>query len=205
MKKLSKGFLSVFFSMILIFATSLSVFASNYDDVLSPYKLKIQEFNNEMGTSYKIPTTDEAAAIGVTEDEIKSFYLSMSLDELENYLLEIYSSSSKDSVWNIEAPINNISTRATQIVQQYYYSANYFTLISNVVKINGIAYYNSVVGAGCNSTPYAYPYYKPFSYSYSPSSDSRQITVKYVCSKYLSKTLIDTGSYTWNVTYTATL
>lgn len=133
----------------------------------------------------------------------------MDLNEFEEYILEMHDQNAQNSearIQNVIAVNDGISARATETEQFYYYSSsnrNYFTLKSKIVTVNNVAYYNSFVNAGYNSKATGYPYYVPMSISYSVSSDSRQMTVSYNCSKYISATLIDTGYYTINVTYTA--
>lgn len=209
MKKRLKYAMAMVVAMILVISNSFSVLAVTEVDVLLPYKEKLAVLNEEMGTQYKIPTREELSATDMTVQELNAFYTSMNLEEFEDYILEIHAQIIRDNearTQNVVAVSEGMPARATETEQFYYYSSsnrNYFTLKSKIVTVNNVAYYNSFVNAGYNSKATGYPYYVPRSISYSVSSDSRQMTVSYNCSKYVSATLIDTGYYTINVTYTA--
>lgn len=209
MKKRLKYAMAMVVAMILVISNSFSVLAATEVDVLLPYKEKLAVLNEEMGTQYKIPTREELSATDMTVQELNAFYTSMNLEEFEDYILEIHAQNITDNearTQNVVAVSEGMPARATETEQFYYYSSsnrNYFTLKSKIVTVNNVAYYNSFVNAGYNSKATGYPYYVPRSISYSVSSDSRQMTVSYSCSKYVSATLIDTGYYTINVTYTA--
>ena len=209
MKKRLKYALAILFALTLLVNGSFSALAATESDVLLPYREKLNLLNEELGTQYKIPTNEELAVTDMTVQELNDFYTSMDLNEFEEYILEMHDQNAQNSearIQNVIAVNDGISARATETEQFYYYSSsnrNYFTLKSKIVTVNSVAYYNSFVNAGYNSKATGYPYYVPMSISYSVSSDSRQMTVSYNCSKYISATLIDTGYYTINVTYTA--
>lgn len=197
MKKRLKYALAILFALTLLVNGSFSALAATESDVLLPYREKLNLLNEEL------------AVTDMTVQELNDFYTSMDLNEFEEYILEMHDQNAQNSearIQNVIAVNDGISARATETEQFYYYSSsnrNYFTLKSKIVTVNNVAYYNSFVNAGYNSKATGYPYYVPMSISYSVSSDSRQMTVSYNCSKYISATLIDTGYYTINVTYTA--
>ena len=201
--------MAILFALTLLVNGSFSALAATESDVLLPYREKLNLLNEELGTQYKIPTNEELAVTDMTVQELNDFYTSMDLNEFEEYILEMHDQNAQNSearIQNVIAVNDGISARATETEQFYYYSSsnrNYFTLKSKIVTVNNVAYYNSFVNAGYNSKATGYPYYVPMSISYSVSSDSRKMTVSYNCSKYISATLIDTGYYTINVTYTA--
>lgn len=60
-----------------------------YDD-MKIYEQRIEEFNEKYGTDYAIPPT---TALGGSYSEIVDFYTSMTLEELDNYLMSIYDGS----------------------------------------------------------------------------------------------------------------
>lgn len=209
MNKRLKYAIAILFSLTFLIFNSFAVLSATESEILVPYKEKLAAFNKIMGTQYKIPTSEELSATDWTIQELNNFYTSMNLEEFENYISELHAQNIAD---NEAKPLNAVvangwkSSKATETEQFYYYSStnkNYFTLKSKIVTINNVAYYNSFVNAGYNSTATGYPYYVPSSVSNSVSSDSREMTVSYKCSKYISATLIDTGYYTIDVIYTA--
>lgn len=202
-----KKILAILCTLSVFCCNDFAVFASEAD-VLKPYEEKLAEINNELGTSYKIPDANELSVTGMTEAELISFYTAMDMDEFESYILEMDENNQTEEIIVLQSPYNKngISLSATSSTQKYYYSTsnnNYLYIKTSVSTSGGKKYYSSINSLGSNSTATGYPYYSVKSYSYSKSSNSRQVTCSYKCSKYLSSTIIDTGSYTVKVTFTA--
>lgn len=209
MKKLKKQIMAFFMALALILSNGILVFAEE-GDVLNPYREKLTEINTRLGTEYKIPDEDEIQITGMTYSDLQDFYINMTLEEFERYVHQLHSQNDKEKVIEVAPVVSDsnqgIALAATASSQYYYYSSsnsNFLALHTNVVQSGGVTYYNSVRGYGANSRISGYPYYSPYDLSYSPSSDSRQISCSFKCSKYISANLIDTGIYTLRVTFTA--
>lgn len=201
------------FSWLLVITLMISnvsfVFAAE-NDSLNLYRDKLEEINIVLGTNYKIPDKEEIKVTGMTYEELQQFYADMSLEEFEQYIYQLDAKNDHTKVIEVNASIENenigILPAATASSQYFYYSSsnsNYLALFTNVVQSGGVTYYNSVTGYGKNKQATGYPYYSPYGFSYTPSSDSRQLSCSYKCSKYISAGVIDTGAYTLRVTFTA--
>lgn len=209
MRKLKKQTMAFLMAFILILSNGVLVSAES-GDILNLYREKLTEINSLLGTEYKIPDKDEIQITGMTYSNLQEFYANMSLEEFERYIYQLHSQNDHEKVIEVIPVVNDsnpgIALAATASSQYYYYSgsnSNYLSLFTNVVQSGGVTYYNGVTGYGANSRISGYPYYSPYNLSYSPSSDSRQLTCSFKCTKYISSNLIDTGIYTLRVTFTA--
>lgn len=194
MKKRLKYALAILFALTLLVNGFIFCFGSNRSQIFCCHIEKnlnlLKRGIGKRNTKYLL--TRNWLLQTMTVQELNDFYTSMDLNEFEEYILEMHDQNAKNSearIQNVIAVNDGISARATETEQFYYYSSsnrNYFTLKSKIVTVNNVAYYNSFVNAGYNSKATGYPYYVPMSISYSVSSDSRQMTVSYNCSKYIS-------------------
>lgn len=209
MKKIRKHVFSWLLVITLMISNVSFVFAAE-DDSLNRYRDKLEEINIALGTNYKIPDKEEIKVTGMTYEELQQFYTDMSLEEFEQYIYRLDAENDRTKVIEITADTKNtnvgISPAATASSQYFFYSSsnsNFLSVYTNIVQSGGVSYYNSVTGYGKNSVATGYPYYNPYSFSYSPSGDSRQLSCSYKCSKYISAGVIDTGAYTLRITFTA--
>ena len=85
MKQLRKSFIIVL-ALIMVLGNTLSVSASNIEDVLLPYEDRLSEINEELGTNYKLATEDELNAMDTSMDKLIDFFTSMDLEEFEDYI-----------------------------------------------------------------------------------------------------------------------
>lgn len=72
MKQLRKSFIIVL-ALIMVLGNTLSVSASNIEDVLLPYEDRLSEINEELGTNYKLATEDELNAMDTSMDKLIDF------------------------------------------------------------------------------------------------------------------------------------
>lgn len=92
MKQLRKSFIIVL-ALIMVLGNTLSVSASNIEDVLLPYEDRLSEINEELGTNYKLATEDELNAMDTSMDKLIDFFTSMDLEEFEDYIMELHNNS----------------------------------------------------------------------------------------------------------------
>ena len=59
-------------------------------NVLAPYIIRLQELNRELGTDYAIPDEENCADTGSDYNEVVEFYTSMTLDEFDSYIRDLY-------------------------------------------------------------------------------------------------------------------
>lgn len=208
MKGIIKKSVAILLLMVFICSNSFSVIAADAKDVLLPYRDKLAEFNEKMGTQYKIPTESELQVVNNTLEELKAFYTNMSIEEFENYIMELHIqniSSEKELHQQLVNEENGIMPLAKDSFQTYFYSThNFFWLEAKTVTVNDVVYYNSFVDAGTGySGVKDYPYYDIINTSYSVSDNSRKIYVTYKYSKYLSQNLMDAVLYSSKITFTA--
>ncbi|MBE5901049.1 MAG: hypothetical protein E7280_03990 [Lachnospiraceae bacterium] len=69
---------------------------SEEQDPLKPYKKKLEEINERLGTSFRILSAEESTNPDITDEEIIEFYTAMSMDEFEQYVLELYEKSKEE-------------------------------------------------------------------------------------------------------------
>lgn len=203
MKQLKKSFIIVF-ALMMVLGNTLSVSANNIDSVLLPYEDRLSEINEELGTNYKLATEDELNAVDTSMDNLIDFFTSMDLEEFEDYIMELHNNSLIEESTDCREE-NSIMPLADDSKQFYFYDkVHWFYLDTKTVTVNNVVYYNSFVDAGSGfDLTETYPQYSSYNYDYSVSSDSRKMTVKYYCTKYLSKYITDATKYTISHTYTA--
>lgn len=208
MKKKIKLLVSLMCVLCMIFISGTAVFANEESDRLSSYEERLEEINAKLGTSYKIADAEEVKATGWTYEQLIEYYTSMSLDEFEDYIVGLHENTPEFEPIEVVQPLDTepvLSTLATQSTQKFYYSSsnnNYLFITTNLVSSGGVSYYNNVLSYGRGPVD-KYPYYSPTGLSYTPSSDSRQLTCTFKCARYISAGIIDTGSYSLKVTFTA--
>lgn len=203
MKALKKSF-SVVLILTLLLGNTISVHASSVVDTLQPYEDKLSEINEELGTNYKLASEEELNAMDTSTSMMVEYITSMSIDEFENYIIELHNNSAiSDRDKTVED--SGVMPLADESKQFYFYDkVHWFYLDTKTVTVNNVVYYNAFVDAGSGFDPTeTYPQYSAYDYSYSVSADSRNMTVTYYCTKFLSKYVTDATMYTIPHTYIA--
>lgn len=198
------------FILIAVCFVSLPNISNAEENPMQAYEQKLVEINERLGTSYKIASEQELEGTEITYNELVAFYSEMSLAEFEEYILELHSQNNQAEYLDSRIEYDNTTTnglsRSASTNKQYFYyqsgSSNYIALTTYNIIIGGTSYYQSVYSYSW-SQAYSYPYYKPTSISYTPSSDSRQLTCTFTCTKYISATVIQTTTNQLVTTFTA--
>ena len=216
MKVIKNSIVAVFALVIYIFS-SLTVYASSDESVpLKEYESKLEEINVRLGTSYALASENELEIIGESMDSQKEFITAMSLDEFESYIIDLYYNDQKSretqdteqlskTVFSDDQLSADKAMRAVNSQQFHFYdNVHWFELNTKVVTVNNVVYYNSFVSAGTGfDLTNTYPQYKSYNTSYTVSADSRQMTVTYYCTRYLSQYITDGVSYSIPIVFTA--
>lgn len=179
------------------------------DEPLQAYQDELDEINEELGTNYKILSEQELEETEMTYDELVAFYNGMTVDEFEDYILELHATNIKDAEFYSQLTYESSSTNSmargsTLCVNNFCYqsgSSNGLIALTYNIDIGGTSYYQSVLKT--DYTGYTYPYYVPTGLSYTPSSDSTKLTCTFTCEKYLSATIKDATLYKLTTTFTA--
>ena len=141
MKQLRKSFIIVL-ALIMVLGNTLSVSASNIEDVLLPYEDRLSEINEELGTNYKLATEDELNAMDTSMDKLIDFFTSMDLEEFEDYIMELHNNSVIEENTDCREE-NGIMPLADDSKQFYFYDkVHWFYLDTKTVTVNNVVYYN---------------------------------------------------------------
>ena len=195
----------------------LDAYASSEESVvLEKYENSLEKINRKLGTSFAFATETELRRIGESIDSQKDFITTMSLDEFESYITDLYykdhksketqgiNQLSKTVFSKNRLPVNKVMKTVNSQQFYFYDKVHWFELNTKVVTINNVVYYNSFISAktGLDLTN-SYPQYQSYNTSHTISADSRKMTVTYYCTKYMSQYITDGTSYSIPVVFTA--
>lgn len=203
MKRMIKKIAVMSLAFSILVSQGVMAYASEGTDSFHMYEEKLEELNNELGTTYQL-----TPAAGESYEDMVNYFSTMSMEEFEEYIKGCYESEVEfDSV--MDKPLENVATnsgmeRSTLGTQRYYYSANanYLYIKAYTTTVSGVTVYTGDV----NSAGYSlsvYPGYAANTYSTSFADDMRTVQVTYNCTKYLSKYVTDAVAYTLKITYGA--
>ena len=146
MKALKKSF-SVVLILTLLLGNTISVHASSVVDTLQPYEDKLSEINEELGTNYKLASEEELNAMDTSTSMMVEYITSMSIDEFENYIIELHNNSAiSDRDKTVED--SGVMPLADESKQFYFYDkVHWFYLDTKTVTVNNVVYYNAFVDA----------------------------------------------------------
>lgn len=200
-KKLYKLFLAITI-MILFLGNSLPVYASETDE-LSPYKERLEELNEKLGTDYIIDGNDKT---------VVDYFKNMSIDEFEQFICEAYKNDTNYGENYLPKTMNDIvnngisrsNNTLKRVEQKSYYDnyGNYFALLANETTGNNPQYVQFISG-GYNKTPKGYPYYKVSYATGKISKNGKVMSVTYKCSKYVAANITDATVRKLTINYTA--
>lgn len=203
-KKMNKVITLIMVTALICTAFSSMTFAS--EDALQAYRNELEVINKELGTSYRIITEQEVQDADMTYDDVIRFYQSMTMGEFKDYILQLHDMDKDleqtDPQLTYEGSENSLARGAELCTNFFHYnSIDTITVLTYNIKINGTSYFQSVLR--CNGSKNSYPCYVPIGATYTPSSDSTQLTCKFRCNKYLSSTVTDGTIYNLSTTFTA--
>jgi len=202
MKAITKvfNFISIFFFIFL--SQVMPAMAS--DNALLLYEERLNEINAELGTNYEFVYSGGE----ISEDEMISFYTSMTIDEFDAYIRNMANKGKmleKRITFQQEEMVSIIEvTRATDVEQRYYYDGvHYLKIYANTNTEHGKQIYSKITKWGHSGNLGQYPYYSPRDLSCTISSDGREVECIYTCNQYVGPNIMSAVDTIITVTFVA--
>ena len=193
---------TIFIAAFLFFSnicySSVSYAATTNETILEKYISKLNELNNELGTTYAIPDKETHEAYGNDYESLINFYTSMTIEEFEFYirnindnnLNQVVNRNQEDFLLQQESfSVYAAPTTKVQTQKLIFSNSNYFYMKAQIYTGEGIRY-TSIVEFG-NSIS-VYPAYCCQSATYSFNSDYTTVDVSFKAGYYAAANLLYT-------------